>query len=250
MPTASERAASEAEGWDRLTRWGALKVPDLYADRPACEREVVIFFDPSQDLARRAETVGAQLSGDLDGLARLGSLLAVSEAEAWQGDVPDAAMRAFHDRRNLVGDRILHWAVPWLDAVGRCYPIYRVDAHADRDWLLELAEEMRILPDFAHGEGLTLPGEDSYGPAEVEVPWTKWIRSIWSGRLVLDATLRSMGCDPDRIDPGVANDLAILFEVSSARWAALAASYAGSAGLWSDLAARAERTAKMLGAVH
>lgn len=247
MPTASERAQLEADAWLRLTRWSADAAPDLYEDRPARERDVVVYFDPSDDLARRARDAGATaIAPELDGLARFASQLARDESEAWATGVPDAAMRAYHVRRNLVGDRILHWAVPWLESVGRCYPAYRDTAHADRDWLLDLGDEMRVLPGFAHGEGLTLPGEDSYGPTSLDVPWSSWIRSVWSGRLVLDTTLASMGCDPDHPSEDQLSDLAVLFEVSAARWRTVASLHEGSAGLWLDLAARADTTAHRL----
>ena len=247
MPTASERASTEADGWHRLQRWSAAEVPALYADRPADERSVVVYYDPAPDLVRRAEDARADpVSGELNSLARLAAQLASDEANAWSTDVPDAAMRAYHLRRNLVGDRIVHWAVPWLEAVGRCYPDHRDDAHADRDWLLAVADEMRVLPSFAHGEGLTLPGEDSFGPTELREPWTAWIRSLWSGRLMLDATLRSMGLDPGDVDSTAVGDLAVLYEVSAARWTTVAAESPGSAGLWIDLARRADRTADML----
>ena len=38
---------------------------------------------------------------------------------------------------NLTSDRLIHWAVPWLDAAGRCYPSHRHRAHQARDVLLE-----------------------------------------------------------------------------------------------------------------
>ena len=247
MPTASERASIEADGWRRLERWSASEVPELYADRAADEHSVVLFYDPVGDLESPARDAGAELvSGHLDALASLAARLAEDEASAWSGDVPDAAMRAYHLRRNLVGDRVVHWAVPWLEAVGRCYPDHRETAHADRDWLLGVADEMRILPSFAHGEGLTLPGEDSFGPTSIVEPWTTWIRSLWSGRLMLDATWRSMGIAPDDVGLEHAPDLSVLYEVSAARWSTVAAESPGSAGLWVDLAARAAATAGLL----
>jgi hypothetical protein len=219
----------------------------VYEDRAARERDVVVYFDPAEDLERRwSEFDAGGPTPDLDGLARCARDLAEREADAWSRDIPDLAMRAYHARRNLVGDRILHWAVPWLEAVGRCYPSHRETAHADRDWLLGIGDEMRVLPAFAHGEGLSLPGEDSFGPVAVREPWTAWIRSLWSGRLMLDATFRSMGCDPE--DPGgdMASDLILLYEASAARWRTVAGESPGSAGLWNDLAARADRTAAAL----
>ena len=70
-----------------------------------------------------------------------------------------------------------------------------------------------------------------------------------SGPLLAEAvfaTLRSMGCDPENPDVAALPDLAILFEVSAARWRTVASMHEGSAAIWLDLAARADRTAGLL----
>ncbi len=242
---AAEAARTEARLWVAV----AETVPVERGDVPPTESDVVMFFDPADDLARRAASWGHQLSdASLSSLALFGAGLAMAEAQAWDRDEPHVATRAYSDRRFLLGDRILHWAVPWLDAAGRCYPAHRERAHHSRDLLLSLGDRLRPAPDLGAIEGLTPPGEDSFGPVTLDVPLGDWVRSLWSGALVLDATVRSLIGGSGELDltgPGRA-DVAMLYSVAAARWRTVAAAHPGSARLWRDLAIRADMTAARL----
>ena len=248
MPTASEVAAAEAEGWARFIHWDEHHVPEVHDDTPPLERVVVRFFDPAADLDRLAHQWDVDLTvPSLDRLAAFASMLAEREASAWNAGDADIAMRAFEGRRFLVGDRLVHWAVPWLDAVGRCYPVHRDMAHADRDWLLDVGDTMRVAPSIGSGEGLTLPGEDSFGPTAMREPGPGWMRSIWSGGLVLMATLRSMGLDLEDLEfAEMRSDFLYFYEAAAGRWRTMASNHPGTAALWADLAERASRSARWI----
>jgi hypothetical protein len=197
------------------------------------EQGVVVFFDPMDDLERRSSDWGFVLRRPhLDELARFASALADAEARAWADDVPDLAVRAYESRRLLLGDRLVHWAVPWLDAVGRWYPERGDSAVGDRDTILEIADEMRIAPALTGSEGLVVPGEDAFGPIVADVPLRSLLRSLWSGDV-----LRAPAIDPPD---------AALYEAARDRWASLADGHPGSAQLWLDLANRAVQTARAL----
>lgn len=222
MPTASEAAASESVGWRRLTSW-------TRSERiGATEAEVVGYFDPSEDLRRRVSKMGMELAGtQLGNLAALASDLAAKEAEAWASDVPDEAMRNYHERRNLFGDRIVHWAVPWLDAVGRVPSAFAAAATVDRDWLLELGDELRVAPAFGSGEGLDLPDHDPYGPISAGIGDTD---SLWCGAVVLDG-----------------EDAVQVLQSALSLWRRTAVDHPGTAALWKALAVRAESSLSELG---
>jgi hypothetical protein len=238
MPTAPEHPAAsaartEAATWARLAGWA---VP-WWEDVAPTEVAVVAFFDPAGDLDRRAHAWGHRFADHgLASLAAFAAGLAHTEAEAWEGDDPVVATRAYATRRHLLGDRILHWAVPWLDAAGRCYPQLRDVAHGHRDALLGIGDRHRPAPDL--GASLALPGEDGYGPVDVAGPPA--LRSIWSGMVLLDATVASLGGTLD--GTAVRRDLATLYQVAAGRWRSMAAVRPGSAALWRDLAARADAT--------
>ncbi len=250
--TAAAAARAEAHAWARLASdWAGLRDRPVWADRAATEAAVVVFHDPASDLARRAAAWGYQPDGgDLADLARFAAGLAGAEADAWERDDPVVATRAYEARRFLVGDRIVAWAVPWLDIAGRCYPEERDRAHAARATLLDLADRLRPAPDLAGGEGAHAPGEDGYGPISPEVPLASWLRSLWSGAVLLDRTLVSMRGTADLAallaDDGFRGDLATVYEITAARWRRLAAEHPGSAALWRDLGERADRTARDL----
>lgn len=237
-------AANAAEGevrfWvDLAERWSASARPQQWADRPAREVDVVVFHDPAADLDRRAARWGHTLPGHgLDDLARFAAGLASAEAEAWRFDQPDVATRAFEERRFLLADRVLHWAVPWLDAMGRCHPDVHDDADAARRGLLDLAETMRAAPRLTGTEGVHPVGEDAYGPVALDVPISRWLDSVWSGSVLLAATRRSMAEEESSAVP-------TLFEVAAAKWRRVADTYPGSAALWLDLGDRAARTATL-----
>lgn len=241
-PGAAARAADRETGfWAELAeRWSPSSRPEPWSDRPALEVDVVVFHDPAGELDRRAARWGHTLDGHgLDALARFAAGLANAEAEAWRFDQPDIATRAFEERRFLVADRILHWAVPWLDTMGRRHPPVRVDAGADRDGLLDLAESMRPAPRLTGSEGVYPAGEDAYGPVRVDVPLSRWLASLWSGALLPHGDERPR--DGSRDDA-----LAAHYGAEAMRWHRLAAAHPGSAALWLDLGERAARTSNRL----
>ncbi len=212
MNAAAAAARAEAEVWAGLAGAGLAEVT---------EADVVRFHDPGADLDRRAATWGHRLAGHhLAELARFAAALAMAEAGAWQADEPHVATRAYEDRRHLLGDRIAHWAVPWLDATGE---------HAARDALLELGDRLRPAPRLTGVEGTVPPGEDEYGPLEPDVPLADLLGSVWSGMV------------------GGAADPAG-YEQAAARWEQLAAAHPGTAALWQALARRAAATARRLAA--
>jgi len=261
MPTRSRAAATasaEAVLWADLTReWAPARHPRLWDDLPPTEAAVVRYYQPDADLERRARYWGYQFEEqDLADLCRLGAALAKAEAEAWTQDEPHIATRAYADRRFLLGDRLLHWAVPWLETAGRCHPPERAAAEASRLTLLELGDRLRPAPVLTEGtEGLFAPGEDSYGPIESLAPLPDFILSLWSGRVVMKATLDSLSgtqladrtVPPDWLtDPDLRALLEAMYEVAAPRWKRIATEHPGSARLWLDLATRARSTARLL----
>ena len=243
--SAATAARTEAEQWiDLARRWRR----EVWDDVVPSEHAVVGFFDPGSDLDRRARQWGHQFTGyQLADLAAFSAGLAAAEADGWEtGDHP-LATRAYTERRLLLGDRLLHWAVPWLDAMGRCYPAHREAAFESRDVLLGVGDRLRPAPVLTGAEGLAPPGEDSFGPTGIDADRDRYLRSVWSGLVVLDATVRSLTGEQDTADlvgdAGLERDLATLYNVAAARWRGIAGHHPGSARLWSDLAHRAERTA-------
>lgn len=245
MPTATERSHAEARYWSGIAkRWARQEAPAIWEDRPPTEKAVIRYFDPVEDLAGKARRSGYRLEdATLPSLALFAAELAESEGHHWANGDADLATRSYEARRFLVGDRIIHWAVPWLDAVGRCYHDFREDAHADRDVVLEIADEMRVEPVVPGQEGLVLEGEDVFGRTEPMDQTEGWLASLWSGHLMLDATwasLRSEGHEP------ASEALSLLYEAAASRWRGVAGRHAGSAQIWLDLSTRASRTADLL----
>ena len=258
-PEAAAAAAEEAQTWAAFVdEWTADRHPALWDDLPPTEAAVVRFYEPDEDLAHRARYWGYAFGErDLADLARFGAALAQAEAEAWARDEPHIATRAYADRRFLLGDRLLHWAVPWLDAAARCHPQEREAAEPARLALLELGERLRPAPMMSEGqEGLFPPGEDSYGPLEPPAPLDEYLLSVWSGRVIMRATLESLGgveltgrsVPVEWLDDSLKRSLLqVTYEVLAPRWNTMAGEYPGSAQLWRDLARRAERTAASIG---
>lgn len=253
--SAADAARIEAREWAGLVpSLGA--VCDARPDPGPTEQQVT-GFDPRSDLARRAARWGyAMPDVGLAHLARFAAGLAVTEAEAWESDDPIVATGAFEDRRFLLSDRIIHWAVPWADVAGRCHPSIRDHANDIRDRLLELGDRMRPAPLLTGDEGLYPPGEDSYGPTGSIGPTGDHLASLLSGTVVFAATTSSLlgrphgrRFDPEELaDPTLRSDLQDLFETAAGRWRALASSHPGTARLWRDLAMRAGRTAELFSA--
>lgn len=231
MPTASETARAEVQRWEELaSHWTPASAPDLWETRPPIEREVVVFHDPTDDLHRRGRDWNHKFpEHDLSSVAVFAAGLARAEADAWESDSPDVATRAYEERRFLLGDRVIHWVVPWLEAVRLQYEGYAPTAESDRDFLLDLGDEMRVAPQLPGSEGLVLDGHDSFGPIEHDHEHHRHLHSLWSGALVI------------HLHEGV--DLARYYADSALRWEALALTRTGSAQLWTDLAQRAVNTA-------
>ena len=234
MPTRPEAndpatlaATSEAAAWERIV---AL-IEGTFPEGGPTEASVVRFHDPRLDLEARAARWGfSPGTGSLVEIARFAGGLALAEAEARRNGDADIALAAFVERRHLVGDRLLHWAVPWLLAVS-AGP--QDDAGTAAKTLLELADRLRPVPAAGGTEGLFPPGEDSYGPVEPPAPVDQLVRSVWSGMAAFDP-----GEGPERDGAE--------FEAVAPMWRRLAADYRGTARLWLDLADRAERTAQLV----
>jgi hypothetical protein len=179
--------------------------------------------------------------------------LARAESEAWDRDEPHLATQAYEDRRFLAGDRVMHWAVPWLDTAGRCYPDLRSVAHSARNELLAIADHLRVAPDLGVTSDAAALGEDAYGPKTPHRVDGLWLRSLWSGALILDATLMSItgdtGIEAAVASPDHRTDLSALFWIAGGRWAGMASRHPGSAALWRALADRADRTCVGLSAL-
>ncbi len=246
MPTASERSFAEARGWSSLARrWVRREAGVLWDDRPPTEKDAIRYFDPVEDLTEKARRSGYRLAEfSLPSLAGFAGHLAESEGRHWRDGDADLATRAYETRRFLIADRIIHWAVPWLDAVGRCYPGFREAAHGDRDFLLEVGDEMRVEPLLPGREGLVVDGEDTFGRTEPVDEVSQWLRSLWSGHLMLEATWASLR--HGETEPTV-EELTLLYEAAASRWRGVAERHPGSAQIWTDLAARAELTVEQLG---
>ena len=100
--------------------------------------------------------------------------------------------------------------------------------------LLDLSDDARVAPSLPGREGIRAPGEDSYGPINLEQPLERWLGSLWSGTVLL-------GDQPES-----ATSLAVLYETESERWTAMATDHPGSAEMWEDLSHRATTTAERL----
>lgn len=225
---AADAAADEAELWAELIE----AEPDGWDDVPPLEAVVVGFFDPAADLDKRAEQWSHALPDHrLGSLAAFAAGLAVAEAEAWRADEPHVATKAYADRRFLAADRIIHWAVPWLDAVVIGRPDLGDDAASHREVLLELGDRLRLAPQLTGSEGIVPEGHDGFGP--IEPPDT--IGTVRTGAVLLAHQRRDD-----------AATLATVHEAAASRWRGLAWLHSGTALLWNDLAARAEATAARL----
>lgn len=248
--SAAVAAAEEAKQWVAI----ADAIPSDWTDVAPTELAVIGFHDPAEDLARRAERWTHRLPDTtLTSLAMFAAALARAESEAWERDEPHLATQAYEDRRFLAGDRIVHWAVPWLDTVGRCYSELRTVTHSARDGLLAVADHLRVAPDLGVASGTSAPGEDAYGPKAPHRIDGIGLRSLWSGALILDATLVSMTGGTDiavAIDSSdLRTDLSALFWIAGGRWGGMASRHPGSAALWRALAERADRTCMALSAI-
>ena len=212
--TAAERAADEAEFWRAATE-------SLGAIQKSVGSELtemaVTGFDPGPDLARRAKRWSHRF-GDHSAvsLAAFAAGLAAVESDAWERDDPIIATQALSDRRFLYGDRIVHWLVPVLLAMGED----SVVASSLADELLALGDRHRPAPALTGSEGLYPPGHDSIGPI---------VESLEVAPLL-------NGWVTERVDVD-------LFRQAGERWRTCAEQHPGTARLWLDLAARCDAAA-------
>jgi hypothetical protein len=226
MTAAADTARAEADEWMFIATIADLLVSGWEGVAPT--EAAVTGFDPSIDLDRRARAWGHELSeGTLVEIARFSAALATAEAEAWDNDDPTIATRAVEDRRFLLGDRMLHWSVPWLVTVGSTTTEWAPEAMAAVERLLELADRYRVAPALTDLEGTVQPGHDSFGP----VPDGLVVDSIAGGWLFVDPATQ-VGPEP--------------YEAAAGLWEELAQRHPGSARLWLDLAARARSSAARL----
>ena len=255
---AAEVAAAEAQGWADLARlWRPARHPGVFDDLVAAEAAVVRFHDPSDDLTRRMKRWGYRPGAlDLSDLARFAAGLAQAEADGWADDEPHLATRAYEDRRFLLGDRLLHWAIPWLDSVSRCHADAASDATRSAEWMLGVADRMRPAPVLVADEGRFQPGHDAIGPVQAGHDLDEFVLSIWSGEVLFAAGMQSMtGAVVRRreavrdllADPAFRRELHALFDYAASRWTDRADRHPGSAEIWHALARRAASTAVAIG---
>lgn len=214
---ASERATREAVEWVEIAEW----VDSLPSHEEVTERALT-GFDPGSDLARRTRRWSYVLPNHTArALAIYAAALARAEAEAWERDDPVVATQALSDRRFLLGDRVVHWVVPWLLPIGSASETARQVVVA----VLAIGDHHRPAPSLISGEGVFPPGNDSIGPLNHDVD----ISSLLSGWVF----------------PGEPpSDLAPSYRSAERRWQELAARHPGTSQLWVDLAKRAGRSAE------
>lgn len=254
---AAEAAAEEAKIWiDLSNQWQADAHFHVWDDVPGSELAVIGLYDPAKDLGRRM--VGWSYPvGELDfsDIARFASGLAQAESDAWANDQPHVATRAYAERRFLIGDRILHWAIPWLDAVARNHRDRTDQAQAAITQLLDIGDRMRPAPALSGSEGLVVPGFDGYGPLVPGAPGHEYLLSLWSGSVLTKTDLSSArNCHVDRrlIEPTWMSHretmagLSQHFDQAGHRWESVAVAHPGTAQLWLDLSSRARNTALLL----
>lgn len=199
--------------------------------RPA-EALVMDVHNPAPDLQRRAMQWSHEFrTGELPEVLAFGAGLVGAELEAGERGQPDLVAKARSDRRFLLGDRILHWAVPWLEEAG----IDQVKAT-----ILHLGDHHRPEPELTGSEGLTVPGEDRFGslaPAPLS--------SLLCGGVVLGSTAGEWGTTRADLRAGVfPAEAREWLQQRAERWERLRAHHPGSAALWRDLARRARATAE------
>ena len=224
MTAASERAACEADQWIELAEW--LESILSFGVKPATELSLT-GFDPAADLARRTRRWSYALpDSSASAIATYAAGLARSESEAWSRDDPVVATQALSDRRFLLGDRFIHWVVPWLlpTALGSGGAASLADEIVGR--LLELGDQHRPAPAMTGNEGLFPPGHDSIGPFPADVDPT----SLLSGWVFVEGLSYHDARDE--------------YRKAALLWREMAVSHPGTAQLWADLASRAARSAE------
>ena len=256
---AAEAAAQEAKTWiDLSNQWQGDAHFHIWDDVPGSELAVIALYDPAKDLGRRMAVWSYPVAElDFSDVARFASGLAQAESDAWANDQPHVATRAYAERRFLVGDRILHWAIPWLDAIERSHPDRADDAASTKEQLLAIGDRMRPAPALTGSEGLVVPGFDGYGPLTPDVPLDEFLLSLWSGSLLTKADIassrnshvnrRHLPADWLK-DAETRSGLANHYNRAALKWESLAVVHVGTSQLWLDLASRARNTARWMAA--
>lgn len=225
MPSAADTARAEAAEWAFIVSLAEL----LTQGDDLVHTELTITgFDPEDDLRRRAgEWMHALPDGSLASLARFAAGLAEAEAKAWERNDPSVATRALADRRFLLGDRIIHWAVPWLVSLGVAEPQSTPETLAVVERLLALGDLHRPAPLLTGSEGLFPPGCDSLG----ELP-DGLDRTTFANGWVFADPSTEFGPEP--------------LEAAVTLWSDLADRHPGTEQLWRDMAARATAASALL----
>lgn len=229
-PISSESAGAAANARAEAGEWALIAdLADLLTQGEdiAPTELIVTGFDPTADLERRTRGWSHTLPDhSLASLARFAAGLAEAEADAWARGDPSVATRAASDRRFLMGDRIVHWAVPWLVSLGVAEPASGPEAVAVVQRLLALGDRHRPAPALVGSEGLFPPGCDSLGTLPDGLDPSTFV----NGWLFADPRAE-LGPEP--------------FEAAAALWADLAGAHPGTAQLWKDMASRAQAALRL-----
>lgn len=254
---AAQAATAEAETWiDLAVEWSAESHFHVWDDIPGSELDVVRLYDPAKDLHRRMSKWSYPVGMlDFSDLARFAAGLAQAEADAWETDRAHVATQAYAERRFLVADRIMPWAVPWFDAIVRAHPEESDGAAAAKATLLAIGDKMRPAPALSGSEGLVVPGFDGFGPLAPDAPSYEFLLSLWSGSVISLAdlsTARHGRVERRLIEPTWLTDsdttraFSNHYDQAALRWESVAVDHPGTAQLWLDLASRARQTARLL----
>ncbi len=210
------------------------------------ERTIVGGFDPTRLLVAAMDRWDYRpRTFHLPELARFGSYLAAVHADAIASGDNRLATGSKAALRRLLADRVLHWSVPWLDAIVRSEPPAAALARDARDLLLSLAETHRAAPVPEGSEGLLVPGFDGYGPVETDLADS--LATLRCGDVLGLPVLQAIGVSgPVTVPLSTHHALALgrHFLTVEQRWDHLAGRFPGSAQYWRDLAGRARFSAQ------
>ncbi len=244
MDAVATSPVGEATRWMRVARASAAlaargSMPDPH------ELGIVGGFDPTRVLVSSMEQWDYRpRSLTLPELARFGGYLAAISADATTRGDDAGARRADIVRRRLLADRVVHWAVPWLDAIVRSEPAVAAAAQEARNLLLGLAETHQAAPVPKGSEGLLVPGFDSYGPINTDL--SDSLATLRCGDVLGRPVLESIGLGINGYAvPLTAHQALALgrhFMTVQRRWDYLAGRAPGSSQYWRDLAGRARLT--------
>lgn len=246
MDAVASSLAGEASRWMRITRIAAALVARGSMPEPY-ELGIVGGFDPTRVLVATMEQWEYRpRTLLLPELVRFGGYLAAISADASMSGDETTARRSRAARRRLLADRIIHWAVPWLDAIVRSEPEVAASAREARDLLLELAETHRAAPVPEGSEGLLVPGFDGYGPIHTDL--AEALATLRCGDVLGAPVLEMIGLGLTGYSMPLTTRQALAlgrhFVTVQQRWDYLAGRAPGSSQYWRDLAGRARNTAQ------